>query len=270
MHYKKIIVLTVLLSLFTISCVSAADNATGDVISAEIDASLEMSVDAIPGEDGENLTADDNSISAEKNNADEDILGVGENTECLAQSSLPEVLSISSSDDEILASSYHSFHAKTFKVGKYRATFSASQIKSVMNAQDNGKWKEVVKNTGKYKIVKKNKYKTKTKTKTVCFGRGKYTYGFWLQEYINKGWKLVKTWQKGRYYDSQFGTMYKKCYAKFKKTVKVKSGTKKVKYPVKMSLVSYYLDGYYPGDNHAALYLWYSQGILSERSVYVY
>ena len=38
--------------------------------------------------------------------------------------------------------------------------------------------------------------------------------------------------------DSYAGTMYKHCYAKFKKTVHVKSGTKTIKYPVKINSIS--------------------------------
>lgn len=274
---KRMVIFSILIGLFAISCVSAADNVTDDVISVETPDELEIAngTDEISVSDDECLgvSQGDSVGIARDNSSDVEVLSVDETSECVSQSSdsaLPDVLSISSSGDDLLASSYKSFHKKTFKVGKYKATFSAAQIKAVMREQKNGQWKEVVVKTSKYKTIKKTKYKTKTITKTVCFGKGKYTYGFWLQPYIQKGWKVVKLWNKGFYMHPQFGSMYKKNYAKFKKTVKVKAGTKTIKCRVKMSLVSYYLDGYHPGSDHAALYVWCSQGIISERSVYVY
>lgn len=239
---RRIMILAIfLVALFVVSAVSAADNGTDDEVSS------------VSGD-----------ISSD------DVLTVESDDEALSQGSgLPETLSVSLSDDELLAGS-RSFHTKTFVVGKYRGTFTGNQIKSVMKAHDSGYYKQVSVSTGKYVVSKEPIYKYKTKTKTVCFGKGKYTYGFWLDEYTSRGWKVVKTWQKGKYTDPAAGTMYKKCYAKFKKTVKVQVGVKKVKHSVKMTLSSHYEDGGYPGDNRAVISVWSSEGLMTQKPVNPY
>lgn len=157
--------------------------------------------------------------------------------------------------------------SKTFTCGKYKGTFSNSQIKSVKEGQYYDEFEVKTVKTGKYKKVKKAVYKKKKKYKTVNFGKGKYVYGFWTQPYINKGWTCVKTWSTGSYKDSQRGTMYRNNYAKFKKTVKVKKGYKTKKYPVYMALLSHDWDGEVPGHGKAVVSVFYSKGNLGKRIV---
>ena len=158
---------------------------------------------------------------------------------------------------------------KTFSYRGYKATFSSKQIKSIINAKEEGYNKIFTKKTGKYVLSKYFKYKPKTIYKTVCFGKGKYTYGFWQDNYWRKGWKTVKTWQKGRYVDPMAGTMYKKCYAKFKKTVLVKAGIKMRKYPVFISLTANYVSGKSTPNYKANLLIWSKVGLIKSKLVYI-
>ena len=157
--------------------------------------------------------------------------------------------------------------SKTFTYGKYKGTFSNSEISSIKEAQYNDKFDVYAVKTGKYKKVKKAVYKKKKKYKTVNFGKGKYVYGFWIEKYTNKGWTYVKQWSTGGYMDSQRGMVYKNNYAKFKKTVKVKKGYKTKKYPVYMSLLSHNWYGEVPGHGKAVLSVWSSQGLIGEKIV---
>ena len=157
--------------------------------------------------------------------------------------------------------------SKTYTFGKYKGTFSNNQISSVKTAIEFDYDKIVTVKTGKNVKYKIPKYKSKNKYKTVDVGKGKYTYGFLLNKYTSKGWKIVKIWSKGAYFDSYFGTMYKHNYAKIKKTVHIKTGTKTIKYPVKMSLSSFHEDGSPIRDGKACLTIWSSAGKISEKEV---
>ena len=157
--------------------------------------------------------------------------------------------------------------SKTFTYGKYKGTFSNSQIKSVKEGQYYDEFTVKTVKTGKYKKVKKAIKKKKKKYKTVNFGKGKYVYGFWTQPYIDNGWTCVKTWSTGRYMDSQRGYVYKNNYAKFKKTVKVKKGYKTKKYPVYMALLSHDWDGEVPGHGKAVISVFSSKGNIGKKIV---
>lgn len=156
--------------------------------------------------------------------------------------------------------------SKTFTYGKYKGTFSNSEISSIKEAQYNDKFDVYAVKTGKYKKVKKAVYKKKKKYKTVNFGKGKYVYGFWIEKYTNKGWTCVKQWSTGGYMDSQRGMIYKNNYAKFKKTVKVKKGYKTKKYPVYMALLSEDQYGK-PGKGKAIIQVYSSQGLIGRKIV---
>lgn len=141
----------------------------------------------------------------------------------------------------------------TFKIGKYKGKLSDKKYKQLKNANKNGKYKRFVVKTGKYKIHKIPKYKKKKVTKykwkykTVLQTKSVYNsdfsectdYDYDVDKYFNNGW----TYYGYKSVEENDGHVYK-FYAKFKKKVKytttkkVKVGTKKVKAPVYMEILS--------------------------------
>lgn len=142
------------------------------------------------------------------------------------------------------------------RYGKYSAKLSYKQYLSLLNAQNNGKFKEITLKTGKYNTYKFQKYKNKKVTvykwkyKNVL-----YREIYWNDDfsgynvdddytldayYWNHGWKSYgvysKTYDDG-HYEKHF-TKYKK---KLKTTItkKVKNGYKKVKYPIEIIITSF-------------------------------
>ena len=138
-----------------------------------------------------------------------------------------------------------------FKVGKLVGKISYKQYTKLLKAHNEGKYKELTLKTGKYKTYKVPKYtykkvkQSKWKYKKVlsyeawgdAYGSQWEEYDDW-EYYTNHGW----TWYATSYDDNDYddGSYYYATYYKLKKKVKVtvkkkvKSGYKKVKYPIHM------------------------------------
>lgn len=268
MFNKKIIILIiVLVSLLAISTVSAAENNTDEMNIEAKEISKIDSNDNIAESEIKNDVLNSNKDNY-NGDMDEKVQSTNYNSQQVSATVVEDKVSLSNDNTNNVLKS-KKITQKTFSYSRYKATFSSKQIKSIINAKEKGYNKIFTKKTGKYVLSKYFIYKPKTIYKTVCFGRGKYTYGFWQNIYWQKGWKTVKTWQKGRYVDPMAGTMYKKCYAKFKKTVLVKAGIKTKKCPVFMSLTANYISGKPTPDHQANLIIWSKAGVIKSKLVYI-
>lgn len=141
----------------------------------------------------------------------------------------------------------------TFKIGKYKGKISDKKYKQLKTANKKGKYKRIVVKTGKYKTHKIAKYKKKKVTKykwkykkvlsfksvTSSDWTDTTYYDYDLDKYFDAGWDIYG-WTDT---ESDDGRIFKS-YAKLKKKVKytttkkVKIGTKKVKAPVYMEIIS--------------------------------
>lgn len=142
----------------------------------------------------------------------------------------------------------------TFKVGKYKGTVSDKQYKKLKTSKKKHKDYEVTVKTGKYYTYKKPIYKKKKVTKykweykTVLQTKTVYNsdfsestdYDYDVDKYFDKGW----TYYGYKSVEENDGHVYK-FYAKFKKKVKytttkkVKTGYKKIKVPIYMTIATY-------------------------------
>lgn len=146
-----------------------------------------------------------------------------------------------------------------YKYGKLVGKISYKQYTKLLKAYNNGEYKDITVKTGKYNIYKVPKYKYKKVTvkkwkyKSVLDGEDVYysdDYGggcdyynyHAYNKYSKKGWTLCGSYYKIKDYSD--GSSVTKYYLKFKKKVKVtetkkiKNGYKKVKYPIRMVVVS--------------------------------
>lgn len=137
----------------------------------------------------------------------------------------------------------------TFKYGKLVGKISYKQYTSILNAYNNGKYKEISVNTGKYNTYKVPSYKTVKKNVWVYKKVLQYkdvwssdwrdytTYEYNIDKYWKNGW----TWYGSTTTKENGGHVYK-YYSKFKKkvtkNVKVKNGYKYAQYQIRMVISS--------------------------------
>ncbi|WP_298502165.1 hypothetical protein [uncultured Methanobrevibacter sp.] len=137
----------------------------------------------------------------------------------------------------------------TFKYGKLIGKISYKQYTDILNAYNNGKYKEISVNTGKYNTYKVPKYKN-VKKKVWVYKKVLQYEDVWSSDWsdytsyeynIDKYWANGWTWYGSTTTKENGGHVYK-YYSKFKKqvtkNVKVKNGYKYAKYQIRMVVSS--------------------------------
>lgn len=226
---KKIVIFAILIGLFTISCVSAADNLTDDVIAIENQDDLQIASDSAEVAISDDAYSEKLSANQVDANSSEK-LALSESYDVLSLDNQSHVVGIESSVDVLSSTS-----SRTFEIGGYTFTVPASDIKELKSAQKNHYSLFLKYPTGKYlkQVSKEPKYKKVKKTI-------KHKFLVWKMNRFNGKLKWNKNWQKLVWKYSFSGYKLVKSTPKTKKYayfyyIAKKTVTKKVKYYKKVT-----------------------------------